>query len=174
MRSGNASVGSGSPIRSAWATIALLAAGCATATIPSPCLSEPAADATAPSAHLLIEYRVPGGQRTTLGVDPGGPDVTVTADADDPVVVVYSAGDDQGLRYLRLDYDMKVHDGTTLVQPAPMLPQIEVTTQCPTSLLVGSRTFDPGGRRWIYAFATVSQNWMKTVTKSAMITVVTE
>ena len=156
------------------AAVAVLAAGCATAAIPNPCLSEPTADATAPSAHLLIEYRVPGGARTTLGIDPGGPDVTVTADADDPVVVVYSAGDDQGLRYLRLDYDMKVYDGTTLVQPAPILPQVEVTAPCPQSLLVGSRTFEPGGRRWRYTFATVSQNWMKTVTTSAMISVVTE
>ena len=165
---------SGSMVATMLVTVAALVSNCATARIPNPCLSEPTSDASAPTAHLLIEYRIPGGERTTLGIDPGTADVMVNADADDPVVVVYSAGDDQGLRYLRLDYDMKVYDGNTLVQPLPMLPQIEVAAPCPRSLLLGSHTFEPGGRRWRYTFATVAQNWMKTVTRSAMITIVTE
>jgi hypothetical protein len=152
-------------------TVAALAGGCAPAATRAPCLVVPAADTTPPSAHLLVEYRPPGGQRTTLGIDPGSPSVTIEADVRDRIVTIFSAGDDQGVRFVRLEYDQRVSEGRMQVQP--LLTPFEVTAQCPRSHLLGSHVFEPQGRPWRYAFVAFAQNWTGASTKSGIITVVT-
>jgi hypothetical protein len=152
-------------------SVAALASGCAPTASRPPCLVVPAADTTPPSAHLVVEYRTPGGERTTLGVDPGSPNVTIEADVRDRIVTIYSGSDDQGVRSISLQYDQRVTEGRTQVQP--LISPFKVTTECPLSHLLSSRVFEPSGRPWRYAFVAVAHNWKGDSTKSGILRVVT-
>lgn len=136
------------------------------------CLPVPDQDTTPPTAGLTIEWRSPGGETKSQTFTEGDADITIRASKDRVIVVLYSGGDAEGLKSVKLSYDMSRNTGTSIIQP--LLVPIEVVVNCPKKALLESHNFEPAGLPWKYEFETVSRNWIGNETRSARITVRTE
>lgn len=135
------------------------------------CLPVPASDSTAPAAKVIVEFREPGKPGTrTVSAAVGDADVTVTADREGVVAVLYSGGDNQGLRSVRLAYDMRYSTGTTVVRP--LLVALKVESRCPRAVLLDSENFEADGHPWRYEFAAESTNWLGLTSRSGTVRVV--
>lgn len=136
------------------------------------CLPVPSSDSTPPTAALLVEYRVPGGERVTKSVDVNDPDLTIVASPNDRVAVLYSGGDDEGLRKVELEYDTWHRIGCCSVEQGGAVAKFE-QSNCPKKMLAGRENFNPVGG-WNYRFRTRSENWIGTSTRTATLTVMTQ
>jgi hypothetical protein len=133
------------------------------------CLPVPTSDATPPLASIIVEYRVPGGQRVSRTLTQADGDVTVNASKNDNVTVVFSGSDAQGVRHVELVYDMYYYSGTTLVQP--LLAPIDINVNCPKETLLNSHKFESDGHNYHYMFSSRATNWLGAATQSGKLTV---
>lgn len=137
------------------------------------CLPVPTADATPPTAGLIVEYRpADGSARTTVTVSADDPDVTIDARRNEPISVIYSGGDPEGIRLVDLDYDMWYYTGTSVVRP--LLIAIGVSSSCPRNPLLGSHEFEASTSPWTFTFVASATNWLGANTKSAKVTIRTQ
>jgi len=137
------------------------------------CLPEPTLDATAPTAGLLIEYRVPGGSRVSKTFLPTDADVTINASKSDVITVLYSGGDNEGTRKIELEYDIWRYIGSGTLQQGLLLAKY-VQVNCPKKNLAKLETFDPSGVDWRYKFTSRADNWVGTSIRTATVTIITQ
>ncbi len=142
----------------------LLSSGCAK------CLPVPEADASPPSATLIIDYRQPGGSRINRTRGAGDPDTTVIASRSDIIVVVYGGQDQQGLKEAALACELFRFTPMTTTQT--LVPAIRQEVGCPKENIVAHYKFDPRGTQWDQARFTASvRNWLGTSARTGRITV---
>jgi len=74
------------------------------------CLPAPTSDSSPPGAGLTVEFRSPGARtRQTTQVTATDADQSIVADKNDVIAVMYKVGDPEGLRSVKLDYDIRLY-----------------------------------------------------------------
>jgi hypothetical protein len=121
------------------------------------CVAPPATDASAPKASLIVEYRQRNGLFSRTIVKIGDPAVTIVTDKNADIGVTYIGEDDQGLRTVWLDYDMKWFTATGIVTPT--LVAINTTSPCPKQVIIATKRFPGSNNPGEYKFASRASNW---------------